>query len=168
VAGPEGRILAWQYEVVEAGAKCNLSDIASAMGLVQLARIDELHSRRLAIAKLYFDVLAGLPLHLPKLTGEFNEHSWHLFVVRLDRSVAPITRNALSAALLSVGIETSVHFKPIHMHSHWARTLKPAPNAFPVAEAAYEEILSLPIHPMLSEDDVLRVADAIRKFLTAS
>lgn len=165
--GPEDKPLSWQYDVVAAGSKCNLSDIASAIGLVQLRRADDLHRLRTANAKLYFRALTDLPLRLPHPTGEFEDHSWHLFVIRLDTKKAPITRNELSAALLTAGVETSVHFKPIHMHTHWAKTLNPVHGAFPMAEAAYDEVLSLPVHPGLSEGDVLRVADAITKLLTA-
>lgn len=167
-AGPDQRALSWQYDVEERGMKCNLSDVAAAMGRVQLARAGALHERRIAIARHYHAMLAGLPLELPQAGGNFEDSSWHLFVVKLQLDRTGLTRNQLAERLLDKGIETSVHYKPIHMHSFWAAELSLQRGAFPAAEHAYEQILSLPIHPMLSDDDLRRIATGMASLFAAA
>lgn len=167
-AGPIESRLSWQYDVLEKGHKCNLHDIASAIGMAQLAKADVFHKRRMEIAMMYMDLLGGLPLDLPVLSGPISDHSWHLFVIQVHQTGASLGRNELSARMLESGIETSVHFKPVHLHTYWSRMLGLGQGAFPVAERAYQSILSLPVHAMLSDHDVRRVAGSMRSLLTGA
>ncbi len=156
----------WQYDVTAKGSKRNMPDIAAAMGIAQLARCDDMHRKRIDIATAYFEGLQGLPLQLPYHEESIELSAWHLFVIQLELASSPMSRNDFAAALRKAGIETSVHYKPLHMHTYWANELGLPLGTFPVAEIAYERILSLPIHSRLTRPDVLRICNAARRLLS--
>jgi perosamine synthetase len=177
----------WFYEVEAAGFKYNMTDLAAALGLVQLARAHELRAARASIARRYLDGLADAErdgrLHLP-VQGTGDEHAWHLFVIRLrpdgpavdgtDVDLAQPGVAGLPAALQPVatvrarliddlrrrGVGASVHFIPLHLHPLY-RSLGYRPGQFPGAEAAYAGAVSLPIWPGMSDAQVDRVIDAV-------
>lgn len=175
----------WYYEIEEAGFKDNMTDLAAAIGLVQLARGAELRAARAAIAFRYLEGLAGLEsdgrLVLPA-TGDGDEHAWHLFVVRLGESARPADSvdiglpgvaglpsalrlmasrraNAIDD-LRNAGVGTSVHFIPLHLHPLYAR-MGYQPGQFPGAEAAYAGAISLPIWPGMTDEQIDRVMAAV-------
>ena len=180
----------WYYEIEAAGFKENLSDLASALGLVQLGRAAALRAARAAIATRYRDALADLErdgiLVLPP-EGSGDEHAWHLFVVELGPEAAGIAdvdaslpgvaglppglRGVASAraraidALRQAGISTSVHFIPLHLHPLY-REMGYRPGQLPAAEAAYAGAISLPIWPGMSDEQVSRVAVRLDEVLT--
>ncbi|WP_198118743.1 DegT/DnrJ/EryC1/StrS family aminotransferase [Massilia rhizosphaerae] len=147
---------AWYYEVVAAGFKYNLTDIASAIGIQQLRKIDRFAARRAHLARRYHDGLAGLPLRLPARPDGASTHAWHLYVVRLAPE-ARLGRDALIAELARRGIGTSVHFIPLHRHPYWRDTYDLSPARFPVAEACYQGMLTLPLYTKMSDADQDRV-----------
>ena len=158
------RTPAWYYEVVAAGFKYNLTDIASAIGIQQLRKIDRFAQRRAVLARRYHEGLRGLPLQLPALPGPGETHAWHLYVVRLAPS-APIGRDALIERLAARGIGTSVHFIPLHRQPFWRAACDLAPVQFPVAEACYDAMLTLPLYTRMRDTDQDRVIETLHALL---
>jgi perosamine synthetase len=152
----------WYYEVVAAGYKYNLTDIASALGRSQLARADALLEARRRVAGWYRTALAKLPgLALPTEDVETKRHSWHLYSVQVDPTVWRQGRNALIEQLKARGIATSVHWQPLHMQPYYRDAYGIAPEALPVAHRVWPKLISLPLYPELTEAEVQYVADAL-------
>ncbi|WP_208280715.1 DegT/DnrJ/EryC1/StrS family aminotransferase [Massilia oculi] len=174
------RTPSWYYEVVAAGFKYNLTDIASAIGIEQLRKIDRFQQRRTMLAERYDAALAGLPLVLPARpeTGSGSTHAWHLYVVRLERAapgggdsadgagIAHGGRDALIARLAERGIGTSVHFIPLHRQPYWRDSYGLRAAEFPVAEAAFGAMLSLPLYTRMGDADQERVIVALHDLLS--
>ena len=158
------RTPAWYYEVVAPGFKYNMTDIAAAMGVEQLARLPEFVQRRQQLAARYGAELAGLPLTLPADAPQGDTHAWHLYVVRL-REDAPLERDDAIQALSDRGIGTSVHYVPLHRHPYWRDRYQLAPAMFPHADAAYRAMVSIPLFTAMSDDDQGRVIAALRDIL---
>ncbi|HEX5466640.1 MAG TPA: DegT/DnrJ/EryC1/StrS aminotransferase family protein [Candidatus Limnocylindrales bacterium] len=158
----------WYYEIEEAGFKYNLTDLAAAIGLVQLARADELQAARQHLAEAYAERMVGLGLEevieLPAAARPGDVHAWHLFMIRL-RPGARVGRDDLIERLKAEGIGTSVHFIPLHLHPYYRRTYGLRPEDVPVAAAEYAREISLPIYPDLMEVQVDRVCEALRRHL---
>ena len=159
------RTPAWFYEVVAAGFKYNLTDIASAIGLGQLRKIDRFLARRRQLAASYNGALAGLPLRLPPDAPAGSTHAWHLYVVRLTDG-AHIGRDELIGELSARGIGTSVHFIPLHRQPYWRDTCSLTPQQFPVAEASYHAMLTLPLYTKMTDADQARVIDTVRELVS--
>jgi dTDP-4-amino-4,6-dideoxygalactose transaminase len=151
---------AWHYEVVAPGFKYNLTDIASAMGLEQLAKLPRFLSRRQELAGRYREALGRLPLILPADAPEGDTHAWHLYVIRLSDS-AHATRDQVIQHLSDRGIGTSVHYVPLHRHPYWRDHYGLTPEMFPVADEAYHRMLSIPLFTAMSNDDQDRVIAAL-------
>ncbi|HEY0063291.1 MAG TPA: DegT/DnrJ/EryC1/StrS family aminotransferase [Telluria sp.] len=156
---------AWFYEVVAAGFKYNLTDLASAMGIAQLAKIDRFLTRRQCLAAEYNTALRGLPLRLPALPQGDSSHAWHLYVVRLTED-APITRDELIGKLAERGIGTSVHFIPLHRQPVWRDSCRLESAQFPAAEAAFQTMVSLPLYTKMSDADQQRTIANLRELLS--
>jgi dTDP-4-amino-4,6-dideoxygalactose transaminase len=154
----------WYYEVVAPGYKYNMTDIQAALGQVQLARLATMQERRRQVVAQYRKALE--PLNMFDLPVERTdiEHAWHLFPIRL-KSHTPISRNELINVLKLRNIGTSVHFIPLHLHPFYRDRYGYSAEQFPVAQAAYERIVSLPLHPGLSDEDVTDVVDALRDIM---
>jgi dTDP-4-amino-4,6-dideoxygalactose transaminase len=155
---------AWFYEVVAAGFKYNLTDIASAIGIEQLRKIDRFLARREQLAGRYDEALAGLPLVRPPRPAAGSTHAWHLYVVRLAAG-ARLSRDALINELSRRGIGTSVHFIPLHRQPYWRDTCRLTPDQFPVAEASYQSMLTLPLYTRMTDADQERVVAALHELL---
>jgi dTDP-4-amino-4,6-dideoxygalactose transaminase len=155
---------AWAYEVVAPGFKYNLTDVAAAMGIPQLRKIGRFLARREQLAQRYFDGLADLPLTLPADKEEGGTHAWHLFPVRLRQDLTH-RRDELIEWLAAQKIGTSVHYIPLHRQPYWRDTYRLQPEQFPVAEAAYHQLITLPLYTMMSDADQDRVIAALRAFL---
>ncbi|MDO5623952.1 MAG: DegT/DnrJ/EryC1/StrS family aminotransferase [Pseudomonadota bacterium] len=152
---------AWYYEIVAPGFKYNMTDMAAALGRVQLQRLGGFVQRRQQLAARYLRELADLPLRLPADAPPGGAHAWHLFVVRL-REDARATRDEVIQALADAGIGTSVHYVPLHRQPYWRDRYGLTPEQFPVADAAYQRMLSLPLFTAMSDDEQTRVIDALR------
>ena len=148
----------WRYDIVAPGYKYNLTDVAAAMGLVQLERAKTMRDRRAEIAALYSAAFDGLPVQVPTVP-EGVDSAWHLYVLRTD----PGARDELIAALTDRGIGTSVHFIPLHLHSYYRETFGYQPDDLPVAAAEFERVVSLPIWSAMDDAAVSRVVDAVRE-----
>jgi dTDP-4-amino-4,6-dideoxygalactose transaminase len=158
------KVPSWYYEIVAPGFKYNLTDIASAIGIHQLRRADEFQRSRQAIAMAYHRALAGLPLLLPPGPPAGDQHSWHLYVVRLTDE-ARIGRDSFIEKLFAAGIGCSVHYIPLHLQPYWRERYGLRAEQFPHSQHAYERIVSLPMYSRMTEVDVQRVADAATKAL---
>ncbi len=156
------KVPSWYYEIVAPGFKYNLTDIAAALGLHQLKRIDGFQRRREDIAARYDAALADLPLILPpRPVNEGDVHSWHLYVVRL-KDEAGTTRDAVIERLFADGIGVSVHYIPLHLHPYWQERYALRPEQFPHSQKAYERMLTLPLYTRMTDADVERVIRAVR------
>jgi dTDP-4-amino-4,6-dideoxygalactose transaminase len=155
----------WYYEIEDAGFKYNMTDLAAAIGRVQLSRAEEMRRARERIARAYADRLGGGQLgdllELPKGPDPDTVHAWHLYPIRLRPRPGGIDRAAVIERLNDEGIGTSVHFIPLHLHPYYRGTYGYAPNDLPVAAGEYEREISLPIYPDLSEPEIDRVCDAL-------
>jgi dTDP-4-amino-4,6-dideoxygalactose transaminase len=151
----------WYYEVVAPGYKYNLSDIQAALGLVQLRRLEEMNARRDALSARMTAALAGCEaVETPRARPEVR-HVWHLYVIRLRLRVLRIDRARFIEELAERGISTSVHFIPIHYHPYYREGFGFRAGDYPVAEDAYDRLISLPLYPTMTETDVDRVAEAV-------
>ena len=155
---------AWYYEVVAPGFKYNMTDVAAAMGVQQLARLPQFVQRREQLAQRYHAALASLPLVLPATAPAGDVHAWHLYVVRLAPQ-ARIGRDALIQGLSDRGIGTSVHYVPLHRHPYWRDRYQLTPEQFPQADAAYHTMVSLPLFTAMGDADQERVIAALHELL---
>jgi dTDP-4-amino-4,6-dideoxygalactose transaminase len=154
----------WDYDVVAPGYKYNMTDIAAAVGIVQLERVYALQAARQRAAERYFEQLADLPLDCPTPAPAGSLHSWHMFPVRVH-DTARATRDDLVAALSANGIGTSVHYRPLHQMTYW-RERYPAPSGeFAVADRYFAGAVTLPLFPGMSDTQVDRIAQVVRRVL---
>ncbi|MDQ2808175.1 MAG: DegT/DnrJ/EryC1/StrS family aminotransferase [Chloroflexota bacterium] len=157
----------WYYEIVAPGYKYNLTDVAAAMGLAQLAKAERMAARRRAIAARYTAAFAALPeLQTPPDRSDC-EHAWHLYMLRLHLDRLNIGRGAFIEALKAQQIGCSVHFIPLHLHPYYRETYGYQPEDFPVALHEYEREVSLPIYSKMSDSDVDSVIAAVQATVAA-
>ena len=149
----------WLYDVVAPGYKYNLTDIASAMGSVQLARRREFVERRTALAKRYDAAFSDMPLILPPHPAPGDTHSWHLYIVQIAAGSAA-NRDELIAALRERGVATSVHYRPLHQMAFWSSYS--AGGSFPAADAYFERCVSLPLFMSMTDGEQDQVIEAVR------
>ena len=148
------------YDQVSAGFKANLSDVLAAIALVQLERVEAHAAIRERQFRLYDEGLAGLDGIAPLERDPRDTHALHLYAVRIDASAAGATRDAYQQALSGELIATSIHFLPVHRLT-WFRERYPDQPRLPVAERAGDEVLSLPLSPSHSDEDILDAVDAV-------
>jgi perosamine synthetase len=152
----------WRYDIVEAGFKYNLTDLQAALGLAQLEKADILRQRRATIAKLYSKAIATIPGFLIPPDQDNNGHAWHLYVIRVDRERLKIGRDDVIEELKALGVGTSVHFIPLHLHTLYRQKFGCRPGQFPNAEMHFAGAISLPLFPDMSMEDVEHVLGALR------
>lgn len=155
----------WYYEVLQAGYKYNMTDLAAAIGLHQLARSEWLLERRRAIAQRYTEAFAQLLEVETPPNPAHVQHAWHLYMLRLRLERLTITRNRFIQALTKAQIGTSVHFIPLHLHPFYRNTYQLTADDFPAALHAYERVISLPIYPGLTDEDVEDVIAAVKQIV---
>jgi dTDP-4-amino-4,6-dideoxygalactose transaminase len=152
----------WQYEVHDAGFKYNMTDIAAAMGLVQLRRLDEMCARRVEIARRYSDAFAKVSALQAPHGRDGAESSWHLYLLRLDLDGLAVDRAAFIRRLATENIGSSVHFIPLHMHPYYRDSLGVTPEQFPVATSEFNRVVSLPIYSRMTDADAADVIAAVQ------
>jgi dTDP-4-amino-4,6-dideoxygalactose transaminase len=151
-----------RYDLTVPGYKANLSDVLAAIALVQLDKLPEHTGRRARQFELYDEGLADLDGIEPLARDPRDTHALHLYVVRVDAGRFGLGRDELQRALTEERISTSIHFLPVHKLT-WYRERFPDQPALPVAERAGEEILSLPLSPAHSEDDIRDVLESLHR-----
>ena len=151
----------WAYEIVAPGYKYNLTDVAAALGLVQLQKLEAMWKRRVEIARRYDEAFAAHPaLELPA-RAETNQHAWHLYMLRVDNTRLRGGRDAFAQGMRQKNIGISVHFIPLHLHPYYRDTYGYTPESFPIATREYEREVSLPIYSRMSDADVDDVIAAV-------
>lgn len=151
----------WYYEILAPGFKYNMTDISAAMGLAQLLRAEEMLAKRRAIAGIYDEAFRSLDaLELLDVQAE-SEHARHLYVIKLRDGVLKIDRNQFIEELKQLGVGTSVHFIPLHMHPYYRDTFGYHPKDLPVAYDVYGRCISLPIYSSMDKNHVVRVIESV-------
>ena len=152
----------WYYEVLAPGFKYNLTDVASALGLVQLQRGQELLDRRVAIARRYSAAFAGqVGLEPPALRHPNDVCAWHLYIVRLNLDQLSIDRDQFTRELDALGVGCSVHFIPLHLQPYWRDRYGLTRSMFPAASRQFDRVISLPIYPDMNDVAVDRVIEVV-------
>jgi dTDP-4-amino-4,6-dideoxygalactose transaminase len=151
----------WFYEVVVPGFKYNMTDIQAAIGLVQLEHLEAMQARRRAIVERYTAAFSELPELQPPTERQNVESAWHLYVLRLHLEQLRLGRARFIEELKQRNIGSSVHFIPVHLHPYYRHRYRWIPGDFPVAYREYQRMLSLPLHPGLSDNDVDDVIAAV-------
>jgi dTDP-4-amino-4,6-dideoxygalactose transaminase len=150
------------YDLPVPGYKANLPDVLAAIALVQLDKVERHAEIRRRHFELYDDAVAELHGLRPLARDPRDVHALHLYVVRVEAERAGGTRDEYQRALADEGISTSVHFLPVH-RLRWYRERFPDHPPLPVAERAGDEVLSLPLSPAHSEDDIRGAVEALRR-----
>jgi perosamine synthetase len=144
----------WFYEVLDSGFKYNLTDIQSAIGIVQLGKCDQMREARAKVAHRYSEAFAAeRRLEVPTIM-EGCETAWHIYPLRLNLEELSITRSEMIEKLKERGVGTSVHFIPLHMHPYYKNTYGYREEDFPVASKQYQRYLSLPMFPGMTESQI--------------
>ena len=158
----------WRYDVVSPGFKYNMPDIQAAIGLHQLKRLESMQRRRRAIVAQYDEALGQLeelerPVERPEV-----ESAWHIYLLRLRPERLRIDRSAFIEELRRRNIGTSVHFIPVHEHTYYRERYGWRPDDFPVAHHEFERMLSLPLSPAHTDQDVADVIEAVTEVIRAN
>jgi perosamine synthetase len=149
----------WFYEMTELGFNYRITDFQCALGLSQLKKLPEWLKRRQEIAEKYNKAFAGTSIK-PLVNKDFVYNAYHLYVVRMPN------RNEVFNKLRKAGIGVNVHYIPVHLHPYYQKTQGTKKGDCPVAEKAYEQILSLPMYPALTNDEQDYVIKTIKSFTT--
>jgi UDP-4-amino-4-deoxy-L-arabinose-oxoglutarate aminotransferase len=150
------------YDIMEPGYKYNMPDLLAALGLAQMERWKELNARRQQLARLYLDGLRGLNgLDLPQVPSYDHIHAWHLFIVKIK----DFSRDAFMQKLADYNIGYGLHFTPAHELSYVKARYGAGADLLPETNRAADKIISLPLFPDMTEDDVQYVCDAIKEIL---
>ena len=155
-----------QAEVLEPGYKYNMTDISAVLGIKQLEKIKEFNAKRTALAMRYKELLAPIEEILPLDDVPYPvEHSWHLFIVRLDTDKAGITRDDFMRELRQRNIGTGLHFKAVHLQKYYKESMGMCRGMLPNTEWNSDRIFSLPLFPDMTMNDVEDTVNAINDLL---
>ena len=143
----------WYYEVHDLGYKCHMNDIAAAIGLVQLSKLESANARRREIVQQYHRALEGLDWIEHPMEKEYTRSAWHNYVIKTPH------RDSLNLYLKEQGIATGVHYLPIHLQPYYRKRFK---VSLPVAERVWTQLLTLPLYPDLTDEEVEYVARNVR------
>jgi dTDP-4-amino-4,6-dideoxygalactose transaminase len=157
----------WYYEIIAPGFKYNMTDIAAAIGLHQLRKADQLHARRSQWARLYSELFGDVEeLILPKAMPN-RIHSWHLFPIRLKLDWCDLDRAKVIAEMKKAGIGASVHWMPLHMHPYYHQQFGYESSDYLCASGIYPELISLPLYPDLTSEDVEYVCRTLKEIISS-
>jgi dTDP-4-amino-4,6-dideoxygalactose transaminase len=154
------------YQVVECGFKYNMMDLQAAIGLHQLARVEQNWRRRSEIWQRYDEAFAQLPITLPALAQSNTRHGRHLYTVMIDAKQCGIERDEFLEAMNAARIGTGVHYLSIPEHPYYQQQFSWRPEQWPNAMKLGRETVSIPLSPAMSDGDVERVIDATRRIVT--
>lgn len=151
----------WDYRIVAPGFKYNLTDVAAAIGLHQLERAEAMRRARESVARRYRDAFETVKeIEIPPEPQD-RILSWHLYPIRLRLDRLSIDRYEFTQALASSGVGCSVHWRPLHLHTYYEETFGWRPADLPSATEAWQRLVSLPIFPGMSEDEIQYVIETI-------
>jgi perosamine synthetase len=152
----------WYYEMVDLGYNYRITDIQCALGLSQLKKLPAFLARRREIAARYNEVLRQIKGIEPLKVRDSVQHAYHLYVVRIVKEQCGKDRAQVFKTLRDAGIGANVHYVPVHLHPFYRNRFSTDPGLCPAANEIYRHIISLPMHPSLSEADMERVIDVLR------
>jgi perosamine synthetase len=152
----------WYYEILAPGYKYNLTDIAAVIGIQQLKKCDAFWRRRQQHAALYSEAFTDVPGIIVPPMVEDGQHAWHLYVIQLQLERLRIDRNAFIEILKQQNIGTSVHFIPLHLHPYYRDSFGYRSEDFPHASIVFQQTVSLPIYPKMTEADIKYVSDVVK------
>jgi len=154
---------AWEYDIVYPAYKCNMTDIMAAIGLVQLNRYETLMNRRQEIIEMYDNTLLSLGIKSLKHYGESFKSSGHLYLARIP-NIEEFERNEIIIKMAEMGVSSNVHYKPLPMltaYKNLGFDIKDYPNAY----SMYKNEITLPLHTLLSNEDVEYVCNTLNRVL---
>ena len=151
----------WYYEMVDLGYNYRITDFQCALGISQLKKLPSWIARRRDIAEQYNTALTEITGVEPLGIQDNVSHAYHLYVVKLDLNQSNTKRSDTFSAIRAERIGANVHYIPVHLHPFYRKKFNSGPGLCPMAEAAYECILSLPIYPAMKDSDVQRVVAAV-------
>ncbi len=153
-------------EVVAPGFKCSLNNVGAAMGVEQLKKFPQFKAARKRLAEMYNAVLSEIDeIDIPPSAAAESEHAWHLYIIRFDLKKLNKSRDELAYLLRRENVGSGIHFYGLHLHRYYRDVLGMQPGDYPAATDASERILSLPLHPEMSDKNVHEVVSALKKVL---
>ncbi|MGB9736257.1 MAG: DegT/DnrJ/EryC1/StrS family aminotransferase [bacterium] len=154
----------WYYEVVNPGFDCMMTGIQCALSIAYLQHAKSHTEQRLRIAKTYNNLLKPLSdtFLLPASASQPEHSTWQMYIIRIIKGTITISRDELISELKKKGVETSVHFIPLHIHPYYAKKYKSLYNSFVNTYEVYTSAISLPIYPQLNDDDVNYIGQIIK------
>ncbi|OGV48857.1 MAG: UDP-4-amino-4,6-dideoxy-N-acetyl-beta-L-altrosamine transaminase [Lentisphaerae bacterium GWF2_44_16] len=153
----------WYYEITAPGFKYNMPDTAASIGIHQLKKADRFWEERKKISATFSERLSGIPgITLPVEKAD-RKHSWHLYPIRIDGKTVKTGRNEFIEKMKEYEIGTSVHYMPLHMHPYYKKNYGFKEKDFPTASKIFEQTMSLPLYPGLTEGEINRICEAVRK-----
>lgn len=155
----------WYYEVLYPGYKYNMTDMQASLGLCQLNKLESMQKVRKEYADMYNEAFSKLDEIIEPIEVEGNRHAWHLYVIRVKEEMLNIDRNKFIECLTEGNIGTSVHYIPVHLHPYYTERFGYKMGDFPVAEKAFEGMISLPLYPGMKKQDVEDVINAVTRIV---
>ncbi len=156
------------YQIGFPGFKYNMTDIQAALGIHQLARVEECWKKREQLWKTYMEAFRDLPVFLPAPVPTGDKHAYHLFILVLDTDRLRMSRDEVQQALHRENIGTGIHYRGVHLHPYYAERFGYEPESIPNTHYISERTISLPFSSKLAESDVRDVVDGVRKVLLAA
>lgn len=154
----------WYYEQQHLGYNYRLTDVQSALGTSQMSKIDEFITRRREIVKQYDDAFKDLKEIVTPFEAEFSDSGWHIYVIKVKPELLTATRKEIFEALQAENIGVNVHYLPVYLHPYY-RDLGYAKGICPNAEELYENMITLPLFPSMTNEDVNDVVAAVNKVI---
>jgi dTDP-4-amino-4,6-dideoxygalactose transaminase len=152
----------WDYRIVAPGFKYNMTDIAAAIGIHQLARAEEMRRKRERIVAAYRDAFSAVEEFELPVEDSNRIHSWHLFPIRLQLTRLTIDRNKFIQELARSGVASSVHWRPLHLHPYYQESFGWLPEDCPVATETWRRLVSLPLFPGMREEEIEHVIHTVK------
>jgi perosamine synthetase len=157
----------FHYDMVDLGYNYRLSDVHCALGISQLSKLHQWISRRIAIAVAYDAAFEGHSHVTPLRNAPEEDSVHHIYVIRLKLDTLTADRSTVFKALRAENIGVNVHYRPVHLHPYYVNNHGTAPGMCPKGEAVYDEIITLPVFPAMSDQDVTDVIKAVTKVTNA-
>jgi perosamine synthetase len=150
---------------VDLGYNYRITDFQCALGMSQLQKLPRWLDRRREIARQYNEAFAGIKEISPLAVEGEVRHAYHLYVIRVNKDEPGFDRRTFFQALRSRGIGVNVHYIPVHLHPFYQKRFGTGPGLCPVAESVYEQVLSLPMYPAMTDEDIKIVINTVRSLI---
>tara|TARA_Y100000768_G_scaffold384806_1_gene369563 strand:+ start:550 stop:1716 length:1167 start_codon:yes stop_codon:yes gene_type:complete len=154
----------WSYDINQLGYKYNLTDVASIIGIDQLKNVNKWHKKRSDVFDKYHRGLKSIEgIKLPPKANDNSKHAKHLYIIQIIEKFWKISRDDLIIKLNKFGLGTSVHYRPIHMHSYYQKKYGFKPEDFIKSKNLYESAISIPLYPDLKNDEILYIINTVNE-----